>query len=558
MLNLRQYQIEAVDSAWRQLKTKDGGNPLIVLPTGAGKSIVIASIAMDAVKKYAGRVVILQHRKELIEQNAEKVKRLCDVPVGLYSAGLNRKQINEDIIVAGIQSIYKKACDLGRRQLAIIDEVHLLPDDGVGMYREFLESLGTLNPNLKIVGLTATPYRTDSGKLYGTAESFFKGVTYEAGIRDLIDSQFLCSVTSTSSIRDADTSKLRMRAGEFKLDEMAMLFDENEIVSRACEEIVDRSHGRHSCLIFCSSVNHSWHVAQEITRITGEECGNVVGETNPLERASTLSRFKERKLKWLTNCSVLTTGFDAPCIDLIAIMRATASPGLFAQICGRGLRTDPTKRDCVILDFGGNIKRHGPIDAINFNARAKSNSEQDAPQKRCPGCRELVHAAMRTCTCGFAFPKPEVQHDDTPDDAEILSIPISFEVTHERYALHEKKNAPDAPPTFRVDYSVVRTDDEGDLEETQLISEWVCLEHPPGFARNKAIEWWRKRSSVLVPDSVADAIDVANQGALAKTKSIVARRDGRWWRITQHEMFDVPDQDEFIPVGDYYEEDVPF
>ncbi len=555
---LRDYQNEALAATWRQLKTPGGGNPLIVLPTGSGKSVVIASLAMDAVQKYNGRVVVLQHRKELIEQNCDKIKRLCSVPVGLYSAGLNRKQINEDIIVGGIQSIYSKAGDLGRRQMVIIDEVHLLPDDGDGMYRQFLESLGSLNPNLKIVGLTATPYRTDSGKLYGSKESFFQGVTYEAGIRTLIDDGFLCSVTSTSSIRDADTSKLKIRAGEFKADEMVKLFDDNEIVSRACEEIVDRAHGRHSCLIFCAGVDHSRHVAQEISKITGEECGNIVGETMPIQRMMTLNRFKNRELKWLTNCDVLTTGFDAPCIDLIAILRATASPGLFAQICGRGLRTDPSKDDCLILDFGNNVARHGPIDSIDFNVRAKSNVEQDAPQKRCPGCRELVHAAMRECTCGFVFPKPEISHDETPADAEILSFPISFEVTHERYALHEKKNAPDAPPTFRVDYTVQVTDEAGNLIDTDLISEWVCLEHGFGFARNKAIEWWTKRSTTQSPSTIAEAVELANQGALAKTKSIVARREGRWWRIISYVLFDVPEEFEFVQQDIYGDEEMPF
>lgn len=559
-MELRGYQNEAIAAAWRQLKTPGGGNPLIVLPTGSGKSLVIASLAMDAVQKYNGRVVVLQHRKELIEQNCDKIKRFCSVPVGLYSAGLNIKQINEDIIVGGIQSIYSKAADLGRRQLVIIDEVHLLPDDGDGMYRQFLDSLASLNPNLKIVGLTATPYRTDSGKLYGSKESFFQGVTYEAGIRSLIDDGFLCPVTSTVSIRDADTSKLKIRGGEFKADEMVRLFDDNDIISRACEEIVDRSHGRHSILIFCAGVHHSRHVAQEISKLTGEECGNVVGETTPMERMSLLNRFKDRQLRWLTNCDVLTTGFDAPCIDLIAILRATASPGLFAQICGRGLRTDPSKHDCLILDFGNNVVRHGPIDAIDFNVRAKSNSEQEAPQKRCPDCRELVHTAMRVCTCGFEFPKPEISHDETPAEAEILSFPVSFEVTHERYARHEKKNAPDAPPTFRVDYSVIATDDEGNLTDTQLISEWVCLEHGFGFARNKAVEWWNKRSVTQAPATVDEAVELANQGALAKTKSIVARRDGRWWRIMKHELFDVPSEFEFAEPGDIYgdKDDMPF
>ena len=166
---------------------------------------------------------------------------------------------------------------------------------------------------------------------------------------------------------------------------------------------------------------------------------------------------------------------------------------------------------------------------------------------------------MRECTCGFVFPKPEISHDETPSEHEILSFPIHFEVTHERYAIHEKKNAPDAPPTFRVDYSVQMEDSEGNLVDTEMISEWVCLEHPPGFARSKAIEWWSKRCpNTNIPNTIDDALEMAGWGWLAKTKSITARREGRWWRIIKHDLFwDVPE--EFECVKDVYaDEEMPF
>jgi DNA repair protein RadD len=561
-MELRNYQQEAVEATWSQLRTPQSGHPLIVMPTGSGKSAVIAKLAIDAVNLFQGRVVILQHRKELIEQNADKVRRMIDVPIpiGLYSAGLNRRQINEDIILGGIQSIYNKAHLLGRRHLVIVDECHLIPRSSDGMFHEFFDSLGSLNPNLKIVGLTATPYRTDSGKLYGK-ECLFPRVTYDAEIQSLIAQGYLCPLSSDHSKTVYDTSKLHIRAGEFKSDEMAALFgDDFAKIQSSCEEIVARSQGRKSILVFCSGVVHAQTVAEILSKMSGEEVGCVTGDVLPLERVSLLTRFKNQQLRWLTNCDVLTTGFDAPCIDMIAILRATMSPGLFAQMCGRGLRLHDAKRDCVVLDFGNNIRTHGPIDAIDFNKRAAAatgNGDPDnAPKKTCPGCQAEVALSARVCECGFEFPKPELKHDATPDDAKIFSEPIEFEVTRQFFGRHEKKSDPNAPPTFRVDYVCREPGAEGDLSESETISEWVCIEHE-GFARGKAVAWWLDRSIAAVPDTIDEAVDLANRGLVAQSRTIFAKREGRWWRILRHVLDEIPTEE--MPIEDEWSgEELPF
>ncbi len=150
MFILRPYQSAAVSAFWSFLRGQSG-NPVIVLPTGAGKSLVIAQVCHDAVKRFNGKVIVLAHRKELLSQNADKIRRLApDLDIGIYSAGLRKRDgLDADVCVAGIQSIFKKAYDLGQRHLVLIDEVHLVPRDGEGMYQHFLTELQSANEKVR-------------------------------------------------------------------------------------------------------------------------------------------------------------------------------------------------------------------------------------------------------------------------------------------------------------------------------------------------------------------------------------------------------------------------
>lgn len=547
-MQLRDYQSEACSAAWDFLKAKQG-NPLIVLPTGSGKSLVIAELCRAAVKEYDGRVIVLQHRKELIEQNAGKVRRLLSVPIGLYSAGLNRKQINEPVIMAGIQSCYSKALEFGRRHLVIIDEAHLTPKSGDGMFRQFLLELAELNPGLKLIGLTATPYRTSEGHLCSEGSMWSK-VCYEAQIRELIAKGYLCPVTNKPNETRYDTSQLHVRGGEFIESELQGLFGDDNKIVQACEEIRTCTNDRHSVIVFCSGVQH----AEKVSEVLG---GSVVhGGTPPLERAGILEAFKLGQIKYLCNVDVLTTGFDSPNIDGIAILRATMSAGLFVQMVGRGFRMHEEKKDCLVLDFGGNIERHGPIDAIDYGRakRIQIGVPGDAPSKKCPGCDCSMATGTRVCECGFEFPEPELKHDEIADTAAtILSEPETFEVTDWAFTRHIKKNADDAPNTLRVSYIMA-----GNVGKT--IEEWVCLLHD-GFAGDKAQAWWEHHCDDNLDDVIElmndaygtehDRIDAAmslrRDGQVKMPTTITARREGRWWRIVSRGPVVLPAPMEELP-----------
>ena len=560
---LRPYQIAAVLAAYEHLRERDD-NPVIVLPTGAGKSWCIAQIATDAVSQWQGRVLILAHRKELLEQNAEKIRRLCpQLRVGIYSAGLKRRDTNTPVLVAGIQSICKRACEFEPFDLVVIDECHLTPRDGEGMYRQFLREATIVNPHLRTIGLTATPYRLDSGPICAP-NHYLNAVCYEAGIRELMRDGYLSPLISKAGTAQADTHGLHVRAGEFVAEEVEQLMDDDGLVEAACAEIVALTANRQSVLIFSAGVKHGQHIQRVLQQRHAVECGFVCGETPARERDETLGRFRgadsdrlfgQGPLKYLANSDLLTVGFDSPRIDCVVLLRPTMSPGLLVQMCGRGFRLYPEKTDCLILDFGGNIERHGPIDQITAEPR-RASGDGAAPAKICPECRTLVAAGYATCPqCGFEFPPPERRkHEAAASEAGILSgqvTVIEYEVRDIAYSVHTKRDAaPDAPKTMRVDYR---------LGLSHWQSEFVCFEHT-GYARQKAAAWWRRRSPDSVPETAAQAVELADAGGLASTEAITVRSVAgeRYDRIVAHRLGPLPEpalaswQDAFDP------DEVPF
>jgi len=256
------------------------------------------------------------------------------------------------------------------------------------------------------------------------------------------------------------------------------------------------------------------------------ECGFVCGETPARERDELLTRFRglsngslfpSKPLKFLCNVNVLTTGFDAPNIDCIALLRPTASAGLYSQICGRGFRIHPGKESCLVLDYGGNILRHGPVDRVKVPDSKGDGGE--APAKECPECHSVIAAGYAICPdCGFEFPPPERQkHDASAAEAGILSGEVTLTkhaVKDVYYSVHTKRGADDdAPKSMRVDYDVGLYDYQ---------SEWICFEHS-GYARQKAVTWWRERSPNSVPDTAEQAVEIANAGGLATPTAITVR-----------------------------------
>jgi DNA repair protein RadD len=519
VLELRGYQEEAVAAIYRHLRERDD-NPCVVIPTGGGKTPVMATVCRDAVGRWNGRVLILAHVKELLEQALEKIHVVAPemwMKTGIYSAGLKSRDTEHPIIIAGIQSVYRRACELDRFDLVIIDEAHMIPPDGDGMYRTFLEDARKINPNLRVIGLTATPFRMKSGMIC-EPQNVLNHICYEIGVKELIVQGYLCPLVTKGSAKPIDTSGLHVRAGEFVAGEAEDLMDTDELVDSACGEIVEQTRERRSVLVFTTGVRHGEHVASVLRRMASEAVATVFGETADAERDQVLADFKTGSVKYLVNVNVLTMGFDAPNIDCVAMIRPTLSPGLYYQMVGRGFRLCEGKENCLVLDFGGNVLRHGPVDAIRIRP-VNHRGEGEAPAKQCPECRSIVAAGYALCPdCGYEFPPRERRnHDATASTEGILSGEVTttvHPVDAVYYSVHQKRGAPDdAPKTLRVEYRI---------GFHQYQSEWICFEHS-GWARHKAESWWRRRSVAPVPESAAEAEALASDGALCETRSITVR-----------------------------------
>ncbi|MBI1373334.1 MAG: DEAD/DEAH box helicase [Phycisphaera sp.] len=564
-ITLRPYQAEAIGAVYEHLRTRDD-NPCVVIPTAGGKTPVMATICRDAVQQWDGRVLILAHVKELLEQAVDKLHAMApDLwhQIGVYSAGLKSRDTDHPIIVAGIQSVYRRAAELDRFDLILIDEAHMIPPSGDGMYQQFLRDAKVVNPNVRLIGLTATPYRMTTGTICAPApDGLLNHVCYEVGVRQLIVQGYLCPLKTKAGRRKADFESLHLRGGEFIAGEVEALMDDDSLVRSACREIVDHTQDRHSVLIFAAGVQHALHVQRVLGEI-GHDCGFVCGDTLPFERGETLERFKNGELQYLVNVNVLTTGFDAPNIDCVAMLRPTNSPGLYYQMVGRGFRLHPSKENCLVLDFGGNILRHGPVDALQVKDPGSGNGE--APAKECPQCNALIHAAYAVCPeCGHEFPPPKrEQHDRQASTAGIISGEVT-ETEHEVqdifYSAHVKRDAPEGHPrTLRIDYRVGFNDHR---------SEWVCVEHPLGsYARQKAEVWWHARSNDPCPTDADEAVELAEAGALAHVHGITVRHVSgeKYDRIVDYQLGDRPPavtagdlaggEPDYMPIPD---DEVPF
>ena len=560
MMELRYYQRESIAACYAYFAHNPSRNPCIVLPTGAGKTHVIVQVCRD-VQKWQGRVLVIAHVKELLEQTATKLRAVDGLDVGVYSASLKQRDTESDVLVAGVQSIYKRGFELaGSRpfNVVIVDEAHRIPVEGDGMYVQLLNDLKQTNPRLRVIGLTATPYRTSDGYVCSD-DHFLNDVCYEAGIKELIAGKYLCELSSKRSACEIDMTGVRTSGGDYVQSEMESRFVGDDKVGPAVAEILKLTADRNKVLIFCCGIGHASEVAFHLDQ-AGQKVRIVTSQHDG--RDGSIEAFKHGDCKYLVNVNVLTEGFDATAIDSVVLLRATISPGLYYQMVGRGLRTDQAKQNCLVLDYGGNIKRHGTID--NLKIKAKQVGEAgEAPVKCCPECNEMVHAGLRLCTvCGFEFPLPPPNHEHTASTDSVLAEVKTeeHEIDNVSYQVHTKRNAPEAPKTMRVSYW---------LGVNSICDEWVCVEHT-GFAFEKAYAWWFARSKTKIPATAEEAVALAKQGVLAMPSVIKIRTKSgeKFSTITGYTLGPKPDAVEREPGDDgekpdrlweeYLESEIPF
>lgn len=504
-LTPRPYQVEAVKSIFDYFSQGNKGNPLVALPTGTGKSICLAMF-LQATYSYwpQQKVLLLTHVKELIQQNYEELLTLWPgAPAGIASAGLNKFEYNRKITFGGIGSVCKKAHLFGKVDIVLIDECHLVSPKDSTMYKRFLTELEKVNPFLKVIGFTATPWRLGLGHL--TEGDLFTDVCYDItdlkGFNQLIADGFLCPLIPKQTKMILDLEGVNIVGGEFNQSQLQIAVDKDEVTREALRETMELARDRKQWLIFSSGISHSDRIS-EILNDSGIRTVSIHSKMGDKERDKAIAGIKSGKYRAAVNNNVLTTGFNHPPIDCIVVLRPTASPVLWVQMLGRGTRPSlaTDKKNCLVLDFAGNTRRLGPINDPVI-PRAKGKKKGEAPVKLCGSCGTYNHASVSHCIfCGTEF-SFAVKIKQTASSDELIKGDLpqveTFEVSDISYIRSDRMGR---APILKVTYYC----------GLRSFAEYVCLEHE-GFAQRKARHWWKARTELPFPESVDAALNITNE-----------------------------------------------
>lgn len=533
----RPYQADATTSIFDYFANNREGNPIVAMPTGTGKSVVIADFLDKVFGRYKNqKIMVLTHVKELIEQNHAKLLAMWpEAPAGIYSSGLNRRDVYEPIIFGGIASVNGKAPQFGHVDLIIIDEAHLVSPNSTTMYQTFINDLMKRNPYIRVIGLTATPWRVGKGHIADPEDdkSLFTHVCYDiTGMNEfnkLIREGYLCTLIPKKTALSVDLTAVNVAGGEFVGRALQKAMDKQAITEAAVREAMEIGHDRNCWLVFAAGIEHAVHITEMLNTLgisaAAVHGGNKDYKMSKVQRRDTLAAFKAGKIKALVNNNVLTTGFDHPPIDFIVMLRPTMSPGLWVQMLGRGTRPfyapgfdltteegrilaieNSPKRYCLVADFGGNTRRLGPINDPCI-PRKKGKKGGVAPVRTCEAkmpdgsyCDTINHAAVRFCiNCGYEFVfETKIELNASSENLIKNDLPIveEFLVSHITYSNHIKVGA---PPMMRVSYFC----------GVRKFTQHVCLEHE-GFASKVGRDWWRERAATPPPESTEVALHNTN------------------------------------------------
>jgi DNA repair protein RadD len=528
---LRDYQEDAVRALWRYFEEMHG-NPLVLAPTGTGKSLIIAAFVMMVIRAFRQtRVIAATHVETLISQNFAKLLRMWPTaPAGIFSAGLNRREMKQ-VTFAGIQSVYDKSLAFGYVDFLIIDEAHLLSPNDEAMYQTFIKGLLRANPKLKIIGLTATGWRLGMGSLLDG--NIFTDIAIDMTTREawnwFVDVGYLSPLSSKRTSFHLSAEGVPIK-GDYVLSALQDVVDKESLTRQAIEEMLHWGATRERWLVFATGVEHCEHVS-DLLNTYGIDSVAIHSKTK--QAKDRLDAFKAGKVRAAVSMNKLTTGIDVPEIDLIGVLRHTTSSSLWVQMLGRGTRpvyadgydlstvqgrlaaisAGPKPMGALVLDFARNTERLGPVnDPVIPDPKKKGKRAGVAPVRVCPACAEYVHASKTVCPkCGYEFGtvlKIEGEastRDVMARDAANEPVVELLDVDRVTWTYHKRAKSK-KPPVLRVSHY--------EKNGIRKFDEWLCLEHPRGGAKTHAQNWWRERvaptmrAEIGVPQTVAEAIEL--------------------------------------------------
>ncbi len=536
----RPYQNECVFNIIDYFKQGNTGNPFVAMPTGTGKSVIPPMIMRWAVRKWPHlKILLLTHVKELIQQNHKALLRYWPTaPAGVFSAGLDKKEHWAPVLLGGIQSVHKSVPAVGHRDMLFIDEAHLLSPNDASMYQQTIAQLREINPNMCVIGLSATPYRMGQGRI--TDGGLFTDMVFDNTNLDdfnkLIDDRYLMPLVPKRVESMINVSDVRWLANDFNQKDLQETIKKQNVTEQALEETRELAKDRKSWIVFGAGIENCEKIDTMLNKM-GIASTFVHSKISDEARESRLCAFKHGHYRAIVSNNILTTGFDHPETDCIVDLRPTTSVVLHVQKYGRGTRpyfhpdwsfeqleslegrkeaiAAGGKTNCLVLDFAGNTKRLGPInDPVIPKKKGKGTGE--VPVKLCPECGAYNHTVARVCiNCGHEFIFKEKLKPTASSHEIIRRVDPKIEIVNvtSMYAsVHQKKGKPN---TLKVSY----------YSGVRLFNVWLSFDGA-GLAKHKAHEWWRQHQGDDLPSSVAEAKD--RFGECRTTKQLKVRTDQKY------------------------------
>lgn len=497
----REHQQEAYTELIKDIA--QGGRPYAHMSTGSGKALVCAMLA-EKCRKQGGRALILVPSSELVTQNAKEFHDFTDDnrSYGICSAKLGKNQVTRQIVFATYTSFLKRRATSGKFNILIIDEAHYVSPNPDTSYQKIIKSLLRLNPDMKICGLTATPYREKQGYIHldcVEGKATFTGCCYETNIPDLIKKGYLSHVESISGDIEADLNGVKLKSnGDYNDEEMGLRF-ENILVDAVKDMRVKFDHYNiNTAIVYASNLSNARNIVEQWN--DPETIRLAYGDMPNSERNALTKWLKDgHGRRIVVNVGIFVTGFDYTQLDCVVLFLATKSLVKYVQICGRVIRAHDDKELGYVLCFGGNIDRHGPIDATIPPKNKKRTG--DAPRKMCTAiveqdtefegltykkgheCRYSNILSAKFCkVCKAEFiTDTESGKYVMRTKGEILKAKIdaaTYTYTVDRVTFEKAYSKKDQTPMIKINF----------IDEQGLImhGHYMCLSHT-GYARHKSV-----------------------------------------------------------------------
>lgn len=545
MITLRRPQELAVHAVLNHWMT-GGGNPLVSMCVGSGKSYVQAALAKELIDRWPGvRILGLTLTQELIEQNYEAMRKYWPAAnVDINSAGLKRRATNADIIFAHPMSIHKALAALGPRHIVLVDETHNVSHNvEKTVYGRIFQGLRNSVPDLRVGGFSGTLFRTDSGHLldeWKGQRPIWDKCVYHYGLLDGIEDGFLVPLVSRDTAIKQSVQGVGVRNGEFIDKDLQKALDKDEVNLAIVDDMLRQMHDRNHVIVYEAGVA----LAEKFTQMIRDRGGSAVcvtGDMSNADRASAFQYFESGAAKFLTNVAIATTGYNFPPVDGVVWRRPTKSAGLLIQGSGRAMRAHPGKESALALDYAGNYERLGTIDLID-GKKSFTGGKEAPPTKVCPQCSQRHATGKLICGCGFVFPRASVEEklSTTASSGAVLSNQVNAQwrdVGRVTYSVNRRRDAVGkevGKPTFRITYI---------LGFSESASEFLAFESDKPAGKHFAKQKWLARSTTdVMPTTADEALALSN--TLRKPGRVYVKKEGKYYQIISVDFAVPPTRDD--------------